>query len=191
MKQLKELFKVGGTQIKKTIKGYENYSISSNGVVKNERTNKIKIPTSNYSGKGYLYVDLYNKGKKKRFYIHRLVAQYFISNKENKPYVNHKDGNPKNNTVENLEWCTPLENVIHASKIIKTMKQYEIANNNRKKSIYQIDLNTNKIINSFNSIREAERGTGIPSSNIIGVLKHRQNRTKSYTWQYIESLEEN
>lgn len=94
----------------KTIKEFPNYLIGNNGEVYSRCALKPKRPTSNGSGKGYLYVDLYKYNTRKRFYVHRLVAEYFLQNKDNKPYINHKDGNPRNNNVENLEWCTPKEN---------------------------------------------------------------------------------
>lgn len=65
--------------------------------------------------KHYLHVNISVNGNLKRFSIHRLVAIAFIPNHENKPFVNHKDGNKLNNCVSNLEWCTPKENDIHAS----------------------------------------------------------------------------
>lgn len=170
----------------KTIKGYENYLIGNNGEVYNKKTQHSKRATSNHSGKGYLYVDLYNLNKRKRIYIHRLVAEYFIPNPNNKPYINHKDGNSRNNNVDNLEWCTPLENVIHASKVIGTMQQYKKANEKRKKAVNMIDRFTGGLVATFSSIREAARTMGISASNITACLKGKQKYTKDYSWQYIE-----
>ena len=63
---------------------------------------------------GYRFVSFCKNGKySKQFYVARLVAALFLSNPENKPQVNHKDGNPHNNKVENLEWCTASENIKH------------------------------------------------------------------------------
>lgn len=59
-------------------------------------------------------VKLHKDKSKKDFKVHRLVAQAFIPNPHNKPNINHKDGNPLNNKVENLEWCTQQENIDHA-----------------------------------------------------------------------------
>lgn len=170
----------------KIIKEFPNYLIGNNGEVYSRYALKVKRPTSNGSRKGYLYVDLYKNNIRKKCYVHRLVAEYFLPNKDNKPYVNHKDGNPKNNNVENLEWCTPKENVEHASKIICTMKQYKEANEKRKKGVVCY-LDGYKIA-YFESVREAERIMGIHSSNIVACLKGRQKTAKGYTWCYVEEI---
>lgn len=64
--------------------------------------------------KGYEIVDLYKNGKRKTVRVHRLVAEAFIPNNDNKPEVNHIDGNKHNNNVDNLEWVTKKENCRHA-----------------------------------------------------------------------------
>lgn len=113
-------------EIWKDIKGYEGYyQVSNFGRVKslarvvigkNNRKYDIKekIVKSRIHQNGYLFVHLCKNGKKKHLSIHRLLAQAFIPNLENKPEVNHKDGNKENNRVENLEWATSKENVHHA-----------------------------------------------------------------------------
>lgn len=96
-------------EVWKDIKDYEGlYQISNTGKVKILSKNTIKKTTK--VPKGYLRVGLTKNGKTKYFYPHRLVAQAFILNPQNKPCVNHKDRNVKNNNVENLEWCTYKEN---------------------------------------------------------------------------------
>lgn len=64
---------------------------------------------------GYPRVKLRLPGGEKHLYVHRAVAEAFIPNPHNKSQVNHKDGNKQNSNVNNLEWCTPLENMHHAS----------------------------------------------------------------------------
>ena len=95
-------------EIWKDIEGYSIYQVSNLGNVKNKITNK-QLYYSN-SNNGYLRVGLFKNHKRTMFSIHRLVAQTFIPNLENKPCVNHKDCNKINNCVDNLEWCTYNEN---------------------------------------------------------------------------------
>ena len=64
----------------------------------------------------YSRVTLCKEGRTSRFSVHRLVAQVFIENPEEKPFINHIDNNPQNNSVGNLEWCTHIENMEHSSK---------------------------------------------------------------------------
>lgn len=99
------------------IKDYEGqYQVSNTGLVRSldrivcsgRQVNTIhgKVRKQNIVGKGYCQVLLCKNGKVKAFLVHRLVAQAFIPNSNEYPCINHKDGNPLNNSVENLEWCT-------------------------------------------------------------------------------------
>lgn len=80
------------------------------------RQTSEKIMTQTVNKSGYVYVSFRNKNQTKTIAIHRLVAKYFILNKENKKQVNHIDGNKQNNHFSNLEWVTPKENMAHAIK---------------------------------------------------------------------------
>lgn len=66
--------------------------------------------------KGYFRVSLWKNGKSKHFFIHQLLAKVFIPNPENKPHINHINGIKNDNRLENIEWCTPLENITHSIK---------------------------------------------------------------------------
>lgn len=93
----------------KKIERNDNYSINENGEVRNDSTNHIKNPFVNKAN-GYLTVDLYRNNKSEKVPIHRLMAEAFIPNLENKATVDHIDGNRKNNSIDNLRWATYSEN---------------------------------------------------------------------------------
>ena len=97
----------------KDIPGYEGrYQITTWGRVYSVVSEKFMRQDVNE--KGYLRVDLFDEcGKRKHHRVHRLVANAFIANPENKPQVNHIDGNKQNNSVTNLEWVTDEENKTH------------------------------------------------------------------------------
>jgi len=98
----------------KKIKNYENYTITEKGVIINQKTNYNK---SLYIGStGYYMVTLSKNNKQNPKRVHRLIAEAYIPNPNNKPYVNHKNGIKTDNAISNLEWCTHDENMKHAFK---------------------------------------------------------------------------
>lgn len=113
-------------EIWKDITGYEGYFQVSNLGNFRSLDRRIKYKDSGtrlYPGKpllketildGYQRIVLMKEATKKRFMCHRIVAQEFIPNPENKPFVNHINGNKSDNRVENLEWCTQSENELHS-----------------------------------------------------------------------------
>lgn len=114
-------------EIWRAIDGYNYYEISNLGNVRSKDRLIISINSNSYIKRGrelkpkkhkdgYLFVQLTSDKKRSNLYIHRLVAQAFIINPEQKPLVNHIDGNKRNNWVENLEWVTSKENARHAYK---------------------------------------------------------------------------
>lgn len=111
------------TEVLKDVIGYEGlYEVSNKGVVYGRKRNNILKFRINH--KGYCQLSLCKDNKKKETTIHRLVAIAFLPNPKNKPQVNHIDGNKQNNNVENLEWNTPKENIIHAYKTGLVDKTY-------------------------------------------------------------------
>ena len=111
-----------------------NYNIDINGTVVNKKTGRI---LKTYLHHGYPTITLkQSNGKKRNYFIHRLVAEIYIPNIDNKPFVNHIDGNTKNFSKENLEWCTQKENIYHSKKltghgaVISKKKLLELYKNN-------------------------------------------------------------
>lgn len=177
-------------EIWKDIKGYEGlYQVSNLGNVKSLNYNHKNIvknlkPTLYF--KRYKAVSLFNNKKKKVFLVHRLVALTFIPNYENKPFVNHIDGNKFNNKLENLEWVTNSENQKHAHKIglnFSPSKNKFGADNYLSKPVIKYNLKGEKI-KIFGGIREAERYTGIKRSCIINCCKGKQKTAGGFIWKY-------
>lgn len=97
----------------KTVENFSNYEISSKGQIKSKFKNRIMKTWIINSG--YEIISLKDdKGMTVRWLVHRLVATAFLPNPNKLPIVNHKDGNKKNNEVDNLEWCTNSDNILHA-----------------------------------------------------------------------------
>ena len=150
---------------------YSGYFISSLGRIKNKKN----IIMENYKihHSGYIYTRInYNK-----YAIHRLVAMMFIPNLENKPFVNHIDGNKTNNNLDNLNWVTCKENNIHNHNM-GFVKYYT-------KKIIQYDLEMNEV-NKYNSIKEASIALNISNTNILGALKKRQKTAGGFIFKYLD-----
>ena len=97
------------------IRGYEGlYQISNTGLVKSLHSTKTIILVEYKDRDGYSLVGLHKGGSQTTFRVHRLVATHFIPNVNNKPTVNHIDGNKSNNSLTNLNWMTDREQYIHA-----------------------------------------------------------------------------
>ena len=170
------------------IKGYEGkYMVSNLGRVKSlnyNNTGKEGIMKPHDNGYGYLFVVLCKDGKDKKYRINRLVAQAFLENPDNLPEVNHKDEDKTNNCVENLEWCSRLYNINYGTGNKKRAKKNT---NNPKKSKPIIAIHKiNGLILEFPSVREAERQTGIASSNICDCLKGRKKSAGGHIWFYAD-----
>lgn len=126
-------------QIWKDIPGYEGlYQVSNTGRVRSlnyNRTGKSKVRKQNTDKRGYKRVNLCKDGKNKIYSIHRLVALAFIPNPNNYPIINHKDENPSNNAVWNLEWCTQEYNINYGNcrkKMSEARKGKQFTEEHRK-----------------------------------------------------------
>lgn len=126
------------------IKGYEGkYAITKSGKV---WSYYLKIFVKHRNNRtGYYQVGLSLKSQRKFIYVHRLVAQTFIPNPENKTDVNHKDLDRSNNNLDNLEWATRSENIQHSERYYRVNKQIKRNRSNRKLFIEDVITINEKI----------------------------------------------
>lgn len=176
------------------ISGFDNYSVSDQGNVKNNKTNKLIVKDDN---KGYLRVNLWIRGRCYHKSIHRLVAEAFIPNPDNKPQVNHIDGNKKNNAASNLEWSTISENQQHSYKVLdSTERRRKISESHKGKKLTEdnkqklIEATSKKVVRIddnrvFNSVSEAARLTKICQSSVSKACSGNLKRAGGYHWSYI------
>ena len=171
---------------KETIKGYEDYSIDTNGVVYSKKDKPLKYSINH---KGYQIVGLSTNHQRKSVGIHTLVAKQFISNDNpNKTQVNHKDGNKQNNNIDNLEWVTPAENMRHAVDVLGVHIE---ENNPNAKSIMGINNNGETL--EFNSLIQGARyfnknnqyNERCIQNSLWRALQGMRKSYKGYSWKYI------
>lgn len=127
--------------------------------------------------RGYLNTTLCNGDMRKTQYVHRLVASAFLPNPENLPEINHKDRNPLNNRVENLEWCSRYYNTHYDGAI-------ERQHATIRKKVRQRTLD-GKIVAEFPSVCDASKQTGVHKSLIAKVANGMFKQGKSFIWEFI------
>lgn len=170
-------------EIWKPIAGYEGlYEVSNLGQVRSLPRKNVKggIKSPTETKWGYLICPLWKNGKAKHCSVHRLVAEAFIPNPENKPTVNHIDCNRKNNRADNLEWATQSENVRHSVKL-----GHYAESGAESKPVFQIER-TGQFQNKFRSINEAARITGVSQQSISMCCNGKLKSAGGYLWKFAE-----
>lgn len=192
--------------------GYEKtYMISNTGLLKSLKRNTAheRIMKPQIDKGGYVYFNLTKDGIRKSKKAHRLVAEAFIPNPDNKYSVNHINGNKQDNRVENLEWATMAEQASHAvetglwkwsdeskNKLRNTLKNRGKLINKDKNThtrghkfgyvqVVQKDDNGN-VIKIWDSINNASQEIGVPASHIVRVCKGLRKHTRGFVWEYLK-----
>jgi hypothetical protein len=163
----------------RVIEKFPRYSVSSYGRIRNNKNNKFLVPILRAR---YLTVNFCLPGKiRYSKSIHRLVAEAFIPNPENKPQVNHKNGNKSNNHDWNLEWVTSSENQVHA---IKTGLRRPNHNTGHAKTAIKVyDFLTGNLLALMPSVNEAVRVFSVKEYVIYYILKGTQKYTHGLTFK--------
>lgn len=161
------------TELWKDINGYEGlYQVSNFGNIKS-RNKKLLKPALNKSG--YYMVNLFKHNIGKSHYIHRLVAEAFISNPSNLPYVNHKDENKLNNSADNLEWCSFNYNCNYGTRNQRLAEKHNVA-------VAQYDTKGN-LLNVFKSQSAAAEAVGGNQQNISSCCRGKQKTHRGFVFK--------
>ena len=178
-------------EVWKPIPNYEGfYEVSNTGKVRSVyRYRRVLKPM--ISNTGYERVDLFKDKDRKQFSVHRLVAMVFVGNPNQKPFVNHKDENKLNNSADNLEWVSHVENCRYGTAIVRRTEHFDyghrkINNANQikvcSKPIKQYTKN-GSFVREWASASECHRETGIGISEIREVVKGKRKSAGGYVFR--------
>lgn len=158
------------------IEEFPNYEITIDGKIRHIKKKKIRKISK--GARGYPVVSMRKDGKSYLRTIHVLIARTFIPNPDNKTQVNHIDGDKENYSIDNLEWCTPRENVLHARRT-----GLQKSDGDKRVAQYTKD---GEFVATYKSVSGASRKTGI-NRCAIGFVANRKPRYKSaggYIWRW-------
>lgn len=169
---------------------------SKTRIARNKNGNRIiqgKLLKPGLNSRGYSRLNVKTNAIHKHFFIHRLVANIFVPNPQNKPHVNHLDSNPLNNHYKNLEWVSHLGNMHHAinkgrfdNHFKRLTALFKESNERRQKAVIGINKQTGVIV-SFQSIQEAGRNFNNRAGDICRCCKGEKREVEGYVWEYAQA----
>ena len=175
-------------EIWKDIPGYEGiYEVSTEGRIKSFHYTIPRILTWKVNQKGYAWVELRKSGEAKQLLVHRIVATAFLDNPNNYPVINHKDENPLNNNVDNLEWCSKSYNVRYSLALHpeRTLKKQRTRRNTklRDKAIIQFTID-GRFVREWPDSRTIFLETRMSDHSISQCCRGIRHTAYGYKWQY-------
>lgn len=182
------------TELWKDIKGYEGlYQVSNMGRVRSlnyqgHGETRVIVPKQN--NRGRLWFDLWKNGKGKPMLAHRLVAIAFIPNPLDLPEINHIDENPKNNVVENLEWCTRAENInkwlSNHPKTRSEVKRYSGKYQKRSHLVVDQITKSGELVRRWANSNTVAKETGMSDWSISECCRGNRKTAYGYIWRYAD-----
>ena len=169
------------TESLRNVKGYENlYQVSRKGKVRSSHKGYWEVLTSVVNRHGYNQYLFHKDGKRKNMRGNRLVAEAYIPNPDNLPFVNHKDENPANDCVENLEWCTSEYNNNYG-----TARQRSSINHSKNRPVCMFNVD-GTFIREFYNINDAAKFVDGAHTCILRCCSNKVFCYKGYIWRYKE-----
>ena len=162
----------------KEIVGFPMYTLHKDGRIYSKYSQRFMKATVDVTG--YPIIVLTNKSGKFKKSLHRLLAEHFLPNPDNKPQVNHKDGDKTNYTLDNLEWATAKENCQHAIQTGLTQSRDEA----RYTAVLKICLETGEVLGEYPSVTSAAKLHGIHQPNLTKVCKGYRKSAGGFGWTF-------
>lgn len=152
-------------------------------VGKKTKTLNERILKQSPDGKGYMMVWLYSNNRRKSAKVHRLVAEAFIPNSESKPQIDHINADKKDNSVENLRWCTCKENFSNPITYKKNAESKTGPLNHHSRRVKQYALD-GSFIKEWGCINDACRALGFYHSHISQCCNGKRKKAYGFVWRY-------
>lgn len=161
------------------IKDFPGYKITVCGEVISTKKGKTVVKANTVCQQGYKTVSLWHNNFEKRFYVHRLIGEYFIENPFNLGVINHIDLNKLNCSLDNLEWVTQAQNVWHA-------RENGVQSGMKRVPVFAVSKSG--CIMEYDSIMQASRATGVFQSQVHRMCNGTAHTAKGYTFLYAKDV---